>query len=360
MNKASKRILTIIIIGVILFLILRPKLEHLFSEPTQALALTPTPTRKALTVDGLIVTPTSIDNQIFITGSILANESVNITSEISGKIEKIHFQEGQNINKGALLVEINDDELRAQLEKSKYNTKLYRDTEYRQRKLLQKEAISREEYEQSLTELKTSNADIKILEAQLAKTKIKAPFDGQIGLRLVSQGAYITPNQSITMLFNLDTAKIEFSIPGKYSGIMQRGKKINFTVDGTDSDFEGEVYAIEPQIDPTTRTLKMRAFTPNPGGLLLPGQFAKIQLILESLVDAIMVPTESVIPELNGHKVFVKSNGKVTSVKVEVGIRTARQIQITSGLNVSDTILTSGILQVRPGMLVNIRLPEEN
>ncbi len=341
-------------------MILRPKLEFLLSEPTQAMTLTPAPAREALTVDGLIVTHSNIDNQIFITGSILPNESVNITSEISGKIEKIHFQEGQHIRKGALLVDINDDELRAQLEKSKYNRKLYKDTEFRQRKLLQREAISREEYEQSLTELRTSNADIKILEAQIAKTKITAPFDGQFGLRLVSQGAYITPNQSITTLFNLDTAKIEFSIPGKYSRIMKRGKKINFTIDGIDDDFEGEVYAIEPQIDPTTRTLKMRAFSPNSEGLLLPGQFAKIQLILESLEDAIMVPTESVIPELNGHKIFVKSNGKVTSVKVEVGIRTARKIQITSGLNQSDTILTSGILQVRPGMPINIRLPEQN
>lgn len=341
-------------------MILRPKLEYLLSEPTQALALTPTPARKILTVDGLIVTHSSIDNQIFITGSILPNESVKITSEISGKIEKIHFREGQNITKGTLLVSINDDELRAKLEKSKYSRKLYSDTEFRQRQLLEREAISREEYEQSLTELRTSNADIKILEAQIAKTKITAPFDGQFGLRLVSQGAYITPNQSITTLFNLDTAKIEFSIPGKYSGIMEKGKKINFNIDGIDSDFEGEVYAIEPQIDPATRTLKMRAFSPNSKGLLLPGQFAKIRLILESLEDAIMVPTESVIPELNGHKIFVKSNGKVSSVNVEIGIRTARQIQITSGLNESDTILTSGILQVRPGMPINIRLPEEN
>jgi len=357
-KKGVKRILTIIIIVVIVFLIARPKLDLISKEresnPSQNNVVS-----KILTVDGLIVKSSNIDNKISITGSILPNESVSITSEVSGKIKKIYFQEGERVKQGTLLVSIDDEELKAQLEKFKYNKKLYEDTEFRQRRLLEREAISQEEYEQALTELNTSIADIKVLEVQISKTKLIAPFDGFIGLRQVSEGAYLTPNQTITSLFSLDPAKIEFSIPGKYSGVMKTGRKINFTIDGINQNFIGEVYAIEPQIDPQTRTLKMRALSANRDRILLPGQFAKIELILESLQDVIMVPTESVIPELNGHKIFVKSAGKVSSVKVEIGIRTERQIQIITGLNVADTILTSGILQVRTGMPINIRLTQE-
>ena len=349
------------IILVVAFLILRPQIMDYIKwtsqDSEQSLEQAPTQSRpQGLTVEGIIVSPRRVDSKITVTGSILANESVEITSEISGKITGIHFQEGQRVKKGELLVSLNDEELKAQLQKLQYNQKLYRDTEFRQRKLLEREAISQEEYERAVTVVKTNTADIQIVQAQLAKTKITAPFEGVIGLRMISLGAYITSNDVISTLYNIDPSKIEFSIPGKYSSMVSTDMPITFTTDGSAEVFKGKVYALEPQIDIKTRTLKLKAISPNPDNHLLPGQFARIELVLQTLEKAIMVPTESVIPELEGHKVFLKKQGRVSSVEVEVGIRTEREVQILSGINEQDTVLTSGILQVRPGQSINISI----
>ncbi len=241
-----------------------------------------------------------------------------------------------------------------QLQKELENQKLNESIEIRQRKLLEKDAISQEEYDNALNRLNTTIADIKLLEAQLDKTKVVAPFSGVIGLRYISDGAYITPNTVIATLYNISPAKIEFAVPGRYSAQVRPGQKIRFTIESDDQNFDGEVYAIEPRIDPNTRTLKIRAIAENSRGLLLPGQFVKVELILESTVNAILVPTEAVVPELNGHKVFLKEGGKAKEVKVQTGTRTDRDLEILSGLKASDTLITTGLLQLRDGMSVQV------
>ncbi len=305
-------------------------------------------------VSGLIAKPQTLESKITITGSVIANESVEITSEISGMIEKIYFGEGTSVKKGDLLLKLNSDELEAQFEKLKYSKKLREDSEYRQRKLLEKEAISQEEYDIALTELNTSIADIKLVEAQLAKTQIRAPFDGVIGLRYVSEGSFINNNTRIAFLANINPVKLEFSVPGKYSNKIKNGDKILFNTDATKMDYEGEVYAIDPQIDQNTRTLKIRAISQNTDGSLIPGQFAKIELILQEADDAIMLPTESVIPQLSGHKIYTYNSGKAKELNVEIGIRTATEVEIVSGLNIQDTVLVSGLLQIKDGSGVEI------
>jgi membrane fusion protein (multidrug efflux system) len=359
MNKFAKGTLIVVIVLVVAFLMARPKIMEFIDGEISSKGSVESPANsqaQILNVEAVIARPRRVDNKISVTGSVLANESVEITSEISGKIIGIHFQEGQEVKKGELLVSLNDDELKAQLEKLQYTQKLYRDTEFRQRKLLEREAISQEEYEQAITVVKTNTADIKIIEAQLAKTKITAPFDGVIGLRMVSLGAYVTSSQIISSLYSINPAKVEFSIPSKYSSMVSGGMPISFTTDGSAEIFKGNVYALEPQIEVRTRTLKLKAISPNPQSHLLPGQFARIELILQTLENAIMLPTESVIPELDGHKVFLKKDGKVNPVSVEVGIRTDREIQILSGVKEADTVLTSGSLQVRPGQPITVTI----
>ncbi|MBK7649916.1 MAG: efflux RND transporter periplasmic adaptor subunit [Flammeovirgaceae bacterium] len=271
-----------------------------------------------------------------------------------GKITSISFQEGKQVKKGDLLIQTNDDEIRAQLTKQRYNRKLNNDNEFRQRKLLEKDAISQEEYDNALNRLNTTDADIQLLETQLSKTRIRAPFDGVIGLRFVSEGAYISPNTVIATLYNISPAKIDFAIPGRYSAQVCPGKKIRFTIESDMKVYEGEVYAIEPRIDPDTRTLKIRALADNKKGNLIPGQFVKVELILDSNDNAILVPTEAVIPEQVGKKVFILEKGKAQEAKVETGIRTANMLEILSGLKQGDTLLTTGILQLHAGMDVQI------
>ena len=279
---------------------------------------------------------------------------MELKSETAGKITDIYFKEGKTVKKGELLVQVNDEEISAQLTKQRFNKKLNEDIEFRQRKLLEKDAISQEEYDNALNRLNTAIADISLLEAQLDKTKVRAPFDGIIGLRYVSEGALITTSTPIANLYNISPAKIEFAIPGRYSMQVKAGQRINFTVESDTSIFVGDVYAIEPQIDANTRTIKIRALAENTKGLLLPGQFVKVELILGSTQNAILVPTEAVIPELNGHKVFISKNGKAKEVSVQTGIRSNLNLEIISGLNPRDTLITTGILQLREGLDIQI------
>ncbi|MEP2670940.1 MAG: efflux RND transporter periplasmic adaptor subunit [Cyclobacteriaceae bacterium] len=308
----------------------------------------------SLQVEAMVITPSKLDNIVVITGSVQANESLELKSETAGKITKIYFQEGKAVKKGDLLVQVNDEEIKAELTKQRFNKKLNEGIEFRQRKLLEKDAISQEEYDNALNKLNTSLADIAVLEAQLEKTKIRAPFDGIIGLRYVSEGALIATSTAIANLYNISPAKIEFAIPGRYSMQVKPKQKINFAVESDTSVFVGEVYAIEPQIDANTRTLKIRAMAENTKGLLLPGQFVRVELILGSTNNAILVPTEAVIPELNGHKVFISENGKAKEVVVQTGIRDNLRLEIVSGLHPQDTLITTGILQLRNGLDIQI------
>jgi len=351
MNKTVKLILLIVIVLAVLGWIFYPKIQQGANpDPVAAQPMQ----RPTLPVDIVIATPRQIENTIKITGAVQANESVELRSEISGKIEKILFKEGQRVKKGELLVTINDDEILAQVERLKYTQKLNEEIEYRQRQLLEKQAISREEYDIALTTLNTSMSDLKETEARLAKHGISAPFNGIIGLRQVSEGSYITPNNLIANIYSIDPIKIEFSVPGKYSGMVNTGDKILFTVEASDKQFEGSIYAVEPKIDPRTRTLQIRAISKNENEVLIPGQFANIDYILDVLPNALMIPSEAVIPEMNSHKIYLCKNGVATEVQVEVGTRTDKDVQIVTGLAPGDTVITTGILQMREGLKVSI------
>ena len=350
MNKIIKTVLFIIIAVLILGFILYPKFKPAETGPE----VTQERGRSILPVEAKVIMPQQIENVIKITGAILANESVNLRSEISGKIEKIYFEEGMKVKEGDLLLTINDDEIVAQYERLKYTRKLNEDIEYRQRQLLEKEAISREEYEIALTTLNTTKSDIKEREARLAKHRLVAPFEGIIGLRQVSEGSYISPSDLVVNIYNINPIKIEFSIPGKYSTMVSKGDSITFSVEASDELYTGIIYAVEPRIDERTRTLQIRAICNNDQEVLIPGQFANISYTLDVLPDALMVPSEAIIPEMNSHKLFTFKNGTVNQQTVSIGLRTDNEVQITGGLNAGDTVITTGILQVRQGMPVTI------
>jgi membrane fusion protein, multidrug efflux system len=354
----KKTLITTAVIAVVIFLIALPKL-NLFKSA--GVPITAANAKKPkLLVEAQVIKESKLDNKLVVTGSILPNESLELKSESSGKITSISFQEGKSVTKGSLLLEINNDDIKAQLQKQKYNKKLNQDNEFRQNKLLEKDAISQEEYDNALNRLNTTVADIKILEAQLEKTRIKAPFDGVIGLRYVSLGAYISPSTIVATLYNISPAKVEFAIPARYSAQVKPGEKIFCRVENDLTVYEGIVYAVEPRIDPETRTLKIRAQADNKSGSLLPGQFVRVELILKSQANALLVPTEAVIPDQGGKKVFIVSAGKAKEAKIETGIRTENSLEVLSGLKAGDTLITTGILQLRQGLEVEIQKIKEN
>ena len=350
----KKQIITGAIVLAIILLLALPKIGLFKDKKAGEPVATAEGANTALQVEAKVIMPRQLDNKLVVTGSVQANESLELKSEVSGKVTHIYFKEGSVVKKGALLVQINDEEIAAQLLKERYNRKLNQDNEFRQRKLLEKDAISQEEYDNALNRLNTNIADIQVLQAQLEKTRLKAPFDGVIGLRYVSEGAYIAPNTIIATLYNNSPAKIEFAVPSRYSSQVGPGKAIFFSIESDTTRHQGTVYAIEPRIDPETRTLKIRALADNTSGTLLPGQFVKLELVLAVINNAIMIPTESVVPEQTGKKVYVVENGIAKEVKVETGIRTNLELEVLSGLNVGDTLLTTGLLQLRAGMPVQV------
>ncbi len=296
----------------------------------------------------------ALDNKVLTTGTVLANEEVDLKSEVNGKITKILFREGSYVKEGDLLVKINDADLQAQLQSAKSRLELQKDTEYRQKQLLEKEAISQEDYDMTANQLQVNEAEVELIKAQIAKTEIRAPFSGIIGLKNVSEGSFVTNSMIIASLQNINPIKIDFSIPERYSSMVDVGDEINFTITGSDKNYVGKVYAIEPKIDPVTRTLKLRALCPNTGREILPGSFANIQLVLKKIENAILIPSEALIPDIKGQKVFIYRSGKATPQQVGTGIRTDINVQLTSGVAEGDTIITSGMLQLRPGVPVTI------
>ncbi len=354
MNTTGKTIIIIVIAIAVIGFIFYPKWSGSSDESTISEASSG-PSK--LRVNAVVVKNQRLDNDLKVTGSLIANESVILKPEVSGRITQINFKEGQPVYKGQLLIQLNDSEIRAEIEKLNYSKKLNEDNEFRQKQLLAKEAISEEEYETALTTLNTILADIKVREVQLQKHQIRAPFTGIAGLRKVSNGSYISSSDDLVTVYSINPIKIEFSVPGKYASEVTIGDAIKFEIDGYEDEiFEGKIYAVEPQIDPETRSIRIRALSDNKENKLLPGQFAKIKLTISTFNEALLIPTEAVIPELNGKKVFIRRNGKVESKSIETGIRMADKIQVTSGLASGDTVITTGILQLQPAMEVDINL----
>jgi membrane fusion protein (multidrug efflux system) len=296
----------------------------------------------------MVVKDTVLNNNIDVTGTIDANEKVNLVSEAAGKITGIYFKEDSYVKKGQLLVKVYNQDLQASLAQNNYNIALAKQNEYRNSILLKKEAISQQEYDISLTSLNTLKAQADVVKAQIAKTEIRAPFSGIIGLRSVSPGGYLSPNTAIATLVNMDPAKVTFSVPEKYQAYIKPGSKISFTVASSMDDFKATVYAIEPSIDVTSRTITVRAKAPNPKGLLKAGGFAKINLALDQIPKAIMLPTEAITPDIKGDKVYIYKNGTAVPRPVTTDLRTDTKIQITSGLKPGDSVVVSAIMQMRP------------
>lgn len=310
----------------------------------------------SIPVTAVIVKSEEFDNTITLSGSIEANEQVEIRSEISGLVEGIYFKEGSTVNKGQLLFKVNDTELRAQLTQAKTKQELASENERRAKLLLQKEAISQEEYDVARAEFKMAQAQVQLIQAQITKTAVKAPFSGKIGLRAISPGTFITPNLLVTRLVNISTLKITFSIPEKYANQIKPNSSISFTVAGSVQKYQAKVYAIEPEVQVATRTLQVRAVAENKDGKLLPGTFANVTLPLENIKDAIVIPTEAVIPVQDGKKVFIANNGKAKEVKIETSNRTSATVLVLSGLKEGDTVLTSGVMSLKEETPIEVKI----
>jgi membrane fusion protein, multidrug efflux system len=352
MNKTLKIILILVAVAAVAYFVIS---RFTGNEQQQQAGPPQGPMAQRVTVDVFVVSPTAYQNRITSTGTVMPNEEVMLSSEIAGRVTSLKFDEGSRVKKGQLLMTVNDEELRAQLQKLQSNQKLYRDMEERQRTLLEKEYISRQEYDQVSNQLAAVTADIKALQASINKAYVRAPFDGVIGLRQVSEGSFVAANTPVARLVDTSPVKIDFSVPGRYSSMVKENDMVSFTVEGNPQVYQARIYAVDPSIDPATRTMRVRAMYANSKEEVMPGAFVRINITLKEMEEAILLPTESIVPEIDGHKVFLVKSGKAVPQMVSIGQRSDRLIQIIEGIEPGDTVVQSGILQVRPGSNLRIR-----
>ena len=318
-------------------------------EPTAA---APAVADRPLQVSVERVATEELVERLATTGTVRANEQVEVVSEIAGKVTRILFEEGSRVASGQLLVELDATELSAERQRVTFRVELAERREARQRELLEQGVISQDGYDLALNQLNVLRSELLVIEAQLVKTEIRAPFAGVIGLREVSLGSYLSPQTRIATLQDIDRVKLDFSVPEQYAARLDPGRQVAFSVKGSEREFVGTIYAIEPSVDPDTRSLLLRARCPNPGRVLVPGAFADVRLVVERIADAITVPSIAVIPELGGKKVFVLAGGRAEPRPVATGIRTEDRVQVTSGLEPGELVITTAVQQLRPGLAV--------
>jgi membrane fusion protein (multidrug efflux system) len=314
---------------------------------------------RVLQVSAVVVRPQTIDNSVLASGTLIASEEVDLHSQVSGIITSLNIREGAQVAKGALLVKLFDSDLQAQLKKLQAQKETAEKTEQRLKQLLAINGVGQQEYDNAFTLVKTIDADIDNVKAQIEKTEIRAPFSGVLGLRSVSEGAYLTPATAIASLQKTDPLKIDFAIPEQYASEIRNGDMLQFSVSGFGPKFSAQVFAVEPRIDEDTRTLKVRALVKNTDAKLMAGAFANVDLALAKIDGAFMAPSQCIVPDARSKKVVVAKGGKAEFRVVTTGIRTESAVQITSGLVAGDTIVTSSLLFVKPGMDLKVAVAEK-
>ena len=300
-------------------------------------------------VTGYIARAENIPMNLESSGTLLAWNEVQLMAEAAGKIVQINITEGAKVSQGQVLVVLFDEDLKAQAKKQDLQVSIAKKNVERLKELIKINAASQQELDNAENQVNNIVSDLSLIQANLKKTKILAPFSGTIGLTNASAGTYVNPGNPVASLQQMDILKLEFSIPEKYNRLLGVGNLVTFTTESQADTFKALVYAFEPKIDPATRTLKMRAKFDNRNAKLLPGTYAKALLRLKEIKNAVLIPTQSIIPGTRDKKVIISKNGVGLFVSVETGIRNKDKVQIISGISAGDTVLTSGLMFVKPG-----------
>lgn len=312
------------------------------------------PPRPPARVEVFVVQKTTVSESIEVPGSLVADEATEIHPEVSGRITDLYIREGAYVNKGALLAKLYDGDLQAQRRKLEVQLKIAQTTEDRYNQLVKIGGISKQDYD--LTSLQVSNlrADLDIIRTSIQKTEVRAPFSGKLGLKEISTGAYVTPASVITSIQKTAGLRIDFNVPEKYTSDIRKGQVVNFTIEGNDRNYTAAVMATESGIAEETRSLTVRALIKGDATGLIPGGFAKVKLSFEPNPEALLVPTQAVVPQARGKKVYLYRGGVAQFVDVETGVRDSSMIQIVTGLKQGDSVITTGLLGLKPDAKVTV------
>jgi membrane fusion protein (multidrug efflux system) len=302
-------------------------------------------------VDVIIAGNTDFSSDIEVNGTVLSDEMIELHPEVGGRLTYLNIPDGARVSAGTVLAKINDADLQAQLQQQKVQLELAQKTQQRLNKLLAVNGVDQASYDAALSQVNLYDANINVLKAQIDKTVIRAPFAGRLGLRLVSEGAYVSPATVIGTLQETDKIKIDFSVPESYANLVKIGKTIHIQTNASIEDYTATISAIEPQINTATRNITVRARLNK--GNINPGAFVKV--MLNEKLKGIVVPTNAIIPDALSNQVVLVKDGKAVFQNVETGIRNSDVVEITDGMHIGDTVIVSGVLYVRPGGNVKIK-----
>jgi membrane fusion protein (multidrug efflux system) len=306
-------------------------------------------------VDVIVAKHSSFSQTLDASGTVQAQEFVELKTEVSGRIVKLNINEGETVTEGTLLVKLNDDDLQAQLRKYQSQLEIAQRNLKRLKSLLDANGLNQQEYDAADNQVKNTQADIDYTKAQIRKTEVRAPFTGLIGLRNVSPGAFVSNTTVLATLQQVTSLKVDFVMPEDEAGILRKGNKVHIQSDNSENTFDATVSAIEPQVNTGTRNLKFRAILDTRVSNLNPGAFVKVLIDAGKNNSAIMVPSNCIIPESRNKKVALIKNGKVQFTVVEIGYRGNDMVEIVKGLTIGDTIAVNGLLFLKPDAQVKVR-----
>lgn len=321
-----------------------------------------------LSVEAMVVAAKELNSDIEMPGTLLANESTEIHPEISGRLVLLNIKEGALVGKGTLLAKIYDGDLQArlksldvQLKKSEVQLAIAQQSEKRSAQLLKIQGISQQDYDLTVLQVNNIMADMGIIKAQMdevrasmTKTNIHAPYSGKLGLKNISPGSFITPSTIITTISQVNQLKLQFNVPEKYAALVKKGQTVDFKVDGSEKSFTASVLATEDAVEENTRSLAVRALVTGSDPDLVPGAFARVKIVLGKNEDALMIPTGSIVPQGRKKLIYLFKNNKAVSTEITTGVRDSASVEVLTGLNKGDTVITTGLLFLKPNSDVKL------
>ena len=306
-------------------------------------------------VDVIIATPQKITESIEVPGTLIASETTEIHPEVSGRLTMLNVREGAYVSRGSVIAKLYDADLQAQLKKLQAQLNIANQTANRLSQLLKIQGISRQDYDMAVLNANNIRADIDIIRTNIARTVVRAPFSGKLGLKEISVGAYVTPATIITVIRKTSDLRLDFTIPEKYISEAKPGTIVFFTVAGSDVRHAAKIRATESGITENSRSLNVRSTVLGNDPSLVPGAFANVILDFAPDYTALMVPTQAIIPQARGKKLVLYKDSVATFVDVTTGVRDSSNVQILSGINAGDTIVTTGLMSVKPNAKLVIK-----
>ncbi len=324
------------------------------SDKGKITANTPVAPPPPTSVEAFVTNLSSIGEKIELPGTVISGNSTELHPEISGRLTYLNIREGQNVSKGTLLAKIYDGDLQAKLNKLKVQLKVQEEKVKRYDELYKVNGVSTQEYD--LIKLETSNllADIRLVQSDIIRTEIRAPFAGRLGLKMVSDGAYVSPQTTLTTIRSTGDLQVEFTLPEKFSADLGIGSTVNFNIERNPKTYSAKIFARESGISESDRSLKLRAKIIGKTDEIIPGNFVKINISFAPDSQAIMIPSQAIIPLAKGKQVALSKNGKAEFINVETGIRTEKMVQVTEGLSAGDTVITTGLMKLKDGSKIKV------